>query len=69
VRGAVKETETDPITHRKLQLTVVIIIVAFGVLFNVEKTLADLRKEGVAIAEEHIDHLSLGHPWAVQQEG
>jgi len=47
----VEEAELDPIANRKLQLAVVLVVVVFGVLPGLEKALADVGEEGVAITE------------------
>jgi hypothetical protein len=47
----VEETEPHPVPHCELQLPVVFIVVALGMLLGLEKMLADLCKEGIAIAQ------------------
>jgi len=47
----VEEAEPDPIADRKLQLAVVLVVVVLGVLLGLEKVLADVGEEGVAIME------------------
>jgi len=47
----VEEAELDPIANRKLQLAVVLVVVVLGVLPGLEKALADVGEEGVAITE------------------
>ena len=59
---SVKKTEPHPVTHHELQLTVMVIVVAFGVLLCLEKTLVDLHQESVTVAQENIHHLSLSSP-------
>ena len=55
----VEEAELDPIADRKLQLAVVLVVVVLSVLPGLEKTLADVGEEGVAITKERVDRLRL----------
>ena len=41
-RWLVKKTEPHPVTHRKLQLAMVVVIVALGILLRLVETLAHL---------------------------
>ena len=68
----VKQVKPDPITHRKLQLTVVGVVVVLGVLSGLENTLADVREEGVVVVEQRVDCLCLGRVggmWQQRQRG
>ena len=47
----VEEAEPDPIADRKLQLAVVLVVVVLSVLLRLEKTLADVGEEGIAVTE------------------
>lgn len=46
----------------------VVVVVALGVLLSLDKTLADLRKDSVAVTQEGIRCLCLGSPGGVWQE-
>lgn len=46
---SMEETEPHPIPHRKLELVMVGVVVALGVLLNLEKTLANLHEEVVVV--------------------
>ena len=47
----VEEAKPDPISDRKLQLAVVLVLVVLSVLLSLEKTLTDVGEEGVAVTE------------------
>jgi len=47
----VEEAEPDPIADRKLQLAVVLVVVVLSVLPGLEKSLADVGEEGIAVTE------------------
>jgi hypothetical protein len=47
----VEEAKPDPIPDRKLQLAVVLVVVVLSVLLRLEKTLADVGEEGIAVTE------------------
>ena len=57
--------ESDPIAHRKLQVAVVGIVVVLGVLMSLEKTLANVGEKGVAVTEERVGYVCLGHAGSV----
>jgi hypothetical protein len=44
-----KEAEPDPITDAKLQLAMMGVVVLLGILLGLEKTITNLREEGVPI--------------------
>jgi hypothetical protein len=46
---AMKEAEPDPITDAKLQLAMMGVVVLLGILLGLEKTITNLREEGVPI--------------------
>jgi len=39
-----------------------LVVVVLGILLHLEKTFANLLKEGVAITKKHIHSLCLSHP-------
>ena len=47
----VQQAKLDPVTHRELQLAVMSVVVVLGVLTSLEKMLAEVGEEGVAVAE------------------
>jgi hypothetical protein len=44
VGRTVEEAEPHPITHRKLQLTVMVVVAALDILLGLEKTLLNLHQ-------------------------
>lgn len=62
------KTEPCPVIHRELQFSVAVVIVPLGVLLGLEKTLANLRKEGAMVMKERIRCLHLSSPGGVGQE-
>jgi len=59
------QAEPDPITHRKLQLAAVNVVVVLGVLTSLEKTLADVDEEGVTVTEKRVGRVRLGRAGGV----
>lgn len=54
---SVKKAQLDPITHRKLLVMMVTVIVAFGVGLCLEKPVADIPQKDVTFVEEIIHYL------------
>jgi hypothetical protein len=60
-------------SHRRVSFVrleqphMMVVVVALGVLLRLEKTLADLLKEGIAVAEERVDRLGLSYSRSVRQ--
>jgi hypothetical protein len=56
-----------PIPQHELQLLVEVVVLALGMLLGLEKTLANLHEEGIAIAQQRVHRLCLSCPCGVRK--